>query len=144
MSDPAAWPFTYSDEIRFSDLDLMGHLNNVAFLVFLESARVGHMRSLVPTHDPVFAGDFGILIAEVKMSYRSTGHFGERVDTMLRPTEIGRTSFRTDFEMRVGDRVLADGYSVQVIIDRATVRPTPIPSLLRDRLAAEGGRDRDA
>ena len=138
------WPFTYSDEVRFADLDVMGHLNNVAFLVLLESARVAYIRSLVPDHDPVFSGDFGTLIAEVKLSYRSTGHFGERVDTVLRPADLGRTSFRTDFEMRVGERLLADGYSVLVVIDRATKRPAPIPDRLRERLAADGARDREA
>ena len=39
MSEPAL-PFSHADEVRFSDLDINGHLNNVAFLEFLESARV--------------------------------------------------------------------------------------------------------
>ena len=144
MSDAAAWAFSYSDEVRFADLDVMGHLNNVAFLVFFESARVAYMRSLVPGRDPVRFADFGILVAEVKVAYRSTGRFGERVDTLLRPADLGRTSFRTDFEMRVGERLLADGYSVLVLVDRAADRPTPLPQVLRERLAADGARDRVA
>ena len=37
------WPFSFTDEVRFADLDAMGHLNNVAFLAFFESARVAYV-----------------------------------------------------------------------------------------------------
>ena len=134
-------PFTHSDEVRFSDLDINGHLNNVAFLEFLESARVAYIGQLYPQGDP-WRTSFGVLIAELKISYRSPGYFGERIDTTLRPDALGRTSFRTDFEMRVGERLIADGYSVQVIYDREERRPTPIPAALRERLAADGARER--
>jgi acyl-CoA thioester hydrolase len=142
MTDAAGWAFIHSDEIRFSDLDVMGHLNNVAFLVFVESARIAYIRSRVPAHDPTLSRDFGMLVAEAKVSYRSPGRFGEQVDTHLKPADLGSTSFRTDFEMRVGDRVLADGYAVMVVCDRTTWRPVPIPDALRELLAADGARPR--
>ena len=140
MSQPGP-AFTHSDEIRFSDLDVNGHLNNVAFLEFLESARVAYISRAYPQSDP-WRTSFAILIAELKISYRSPGHFGERINTTLRPDTVGRTSFRTEFEMRVGDRLIADGYSVQVIYDRDERRPMPIPPALRERLAADGARER--
>jgi acyl-CoA thioester hydrolase len=136
------WPFTYTDEVRFSDLDLNGHLNNVAFLVFLESARFTYIRGLYPEGDPTRTG-FGILIAEMKITYRSSGFFGERIDTRLRADALGRTSFRIDFEMDVGDRLLADGYSAMVVYDRVSQGPVPIPATLRERLAADGARERE-
>jgi acyl-CoA thioester hydrolase len=142
VTGAAGWAFTHSDEIRFSDLDVMGHLNNVAFLVFVESARVAYLRSRVPAHDPTTSADFGVLVAEAKVSYRSPGRFGERVDTLLRPADLGRTSFRSEFEMRVGDRLLADGYAVMVICDRTTWRPVPIPDRLRELLTADGASPR--
>ena len=72
MSQPAR-PFTHSDEVRFSDLDVMGHLNNVAFLVFFESARVAYARSVMPEHNPGSAGEFGFMVVEAKITYRSPG-----------------------------------------------------------------------
>ena len=141
MSDASPWAFSHSDEVRFADLDVMGHLNNVAFLVFAESARVGYMRVLMPNRDLV-AGDFGVMIAETKIRYRAPGHFGERIETRLRPADLGRTSFRVDFEMRVGDRVIADGYTVMVLYDRSAARPMSLPKALRQRLAADGARER--
>ncbi len=139
MSD---WPFSHTDEVRFSDLDVNGHLNNVAFLQFIESARVAYIGRVYPQGDP-WRTSFGILIAEAKI-YRAPGHYGERIETFLRPDALGRTSFRTDFEMRVGERLLAEGYSVQVIYDREQRRPTEIPAELRARLAADGAGERGA
>ena len=141
MSD-AGWQFTHSDEIRFADLDTQRHLNNVAFLVFLESARVAYVSSVGSAYDPGLRGDVGFMVAEVKITYRSPGSYGERIDTLLRPTTLGRSSFRCEFEMRVGERVLADGYSVMVAYDNAAGRAVPIPDLLRERLLADGAQQR--
>ena len=141
MSD-GDWRFSDTDEVRFADLDSQGHLNNVAFLVFFESARVAYMRSVAPSHDPGQAGEFGFMVAEAKITYRSPGRYGERIETRLRPTTIGRSSFHCEFEMRVGERVLADGYAVMVTYDHAAARSMPIPERLRERLLADGARQR--
>jgi acyl-CoA thioester hydrolase len=141
MSD-AGWRFTYSDEIRFADLDTQRHLNNVAFLVFLESARVAYVSSVGSAYDPGLPGEVGFMVAEIKITYRSPGSYGERIDTLLRPTTVGRSSFGCDFEMRVGERVLAHGYSVMVAYDNAAGRAVPIPDLLRERLLADGAQQR--
>jgi len=140
----ARWVFCHSDEVRFSDLDVMGHLNNVAFLVFVESARVAYFRSGAPAGEIGLPPGHGILIAEQKISYRLPGHLGDRIDTFLRPDDLGRTSFRIEFEMRVGSRVIADGYSIMVYYDRAAARPQPLPEPLRARLVADGAREREA
>jgi acyl-CoA thioester hydrolase len=141
MSD-GDWRFSDTDEVRFADLDSQGHLNNVAFLVFFESARVAYVRSVVPGYDPGQAGEFGFMVAEVKITYRSPGQYGERIETLLRPTTIGRSSFRCEFEMRVGERVLADGYAVMVTYDHSAARSMPVPGPLRERLLADGALQR--
>jgi acyl-CoA thioesterase FadM len=40
--------------------------------------------------------------------------------------------------MRVGERLLADGYAVMVTYDHAAGRSIPIPAPLRERLLADG------
>jgi len=133
------WPFSHADEVRFSDLDTQGHLNNVAFLVFVESARIAYAASIADSGMP---RDYTFMIVEVKIAYRSPGRYGERIETFLRPTQVGRTSFHQDFEMRVGERLLADGYSVLVAFDPVAERPIPVPAPLRERLLADGATQR--
>lgn len=138
-----AWPFVHVDEVRFADLDTQGHLNNVSFLVFVESARIAYAASVALEHPELLPSlTFSYMVVEVKIGYRSPGQYGEPIETRLRPTEVGRSSFRMDFEMRVGERVLADGYSVLVTYDPVAARSVPVPEPLRARLVADGALQR--
>jgi acyl-CoA thioester hydrolase len=140
MSD---WPFSYRDEVRFADLDTQGHLNNVAFLVFVESARIAYAVSVAGEHPELRPSlTFTYMIVEVKISYRSPGQFGEQIETLLRPSSVGHSSFHMDFEMRAGERVLAEGYSVLVTYDPVAARSVPVPQPLRERLIADGATQR--
>jgi acyl-CoA thioester hydrolase len=127
------WPFTHSDRVRFGDLDAMGHLNNVAFLQFFESARIAFLKSLIPEHDPTQPSDFGLIFAECKINYRSPGSFDEDIATSVRPAEIQRSSFRVDFEMRSerDDRLLAEGYGVLVGYHYGEGKAAPLPDRVR-------------
>jgi acyl-CoA thioester hydrolase len=136
MSD---WPFSFTDEVRFADLDTQGHLNNVSFLVFVESARIAYAVDVAREHPQLRPSPtFTFMVVEVKISYRSPGHFGEQIETHLRPSVVGRSSFHMDFEMRVGERVLADGYSVLVAYDPVADRSIAVPAPLRERLITDG------
>ena len=35
-------PFTHPIEVRFRDLDALGHVNNAVYLTYLESARIAY------------------------------------------------------------------------------------------------------
>jgi acyl-CoA thioester hydrolase len=132
-----AWPFTHTDRVRFSDLDAMGHLNNVAFLQFFESARIAFLKDLIPEHDPTDPSDFGLIFAECRINYRSPAFFEEDIATSVRPSEIARSSFRIEFEMRSerDGRLLAEGYGVLVGYRYGEGRAAPLPDRAREALA---------
>ena len=136
------WPFSFTDDVRFADLDAMGHLNNVTFLAFFENARVAYVTEALGAREPGRTADGGFVVAETKISYRSPARYGERIETLLRPGTIGRSSFSCEFEMRVGERLLAEGYAVLVAYDTALAKPVPVPAALRERLLADGASPR--
>ncbi len=139
MAAVSDWPFSHTDEVRFADLDTQGHLNNVSFLIFVESARMAYAISVAHAHPELTpSASFTFMVVEVKISYRSPGHFREVIETRLRPSAVGRSSFHIDFEMRVGERLLADGYSVLVTYDPGAGHSITVPEPLRNRLIADG------
>ena len=131
-----SWAFTHTERIRFGDLDAMRHLNNVVFPRFFETARIGYLRHLVPEHDPANpeTTGFGLIFASCHIDYRSPGHFDEDVDIRVRPAKIGTKSLKLEFEMRVGDRLLAEGYGVLVGYDYATEQSASLPEALCAKL----------
>lgn len=132
-----SWGYTHVERVRFGDLDAMRHLNNVVFLRFFETARIGYITELIPHHDPTHPeGGFGLIFAECHIAYLSPGQFDEEVVIELRTADPKRSSFKLEFRMRVGERLLAEGYGTLVGYDYAAQRAMPLPDSLRERLAS--------
>jgi len=134
MSSPVT--FTHAERVRYGDLDAMRHLNNVVFLRYFESARIAFVRSLAPGHDPADPnrGPRGLIFAECHISYRSPVQFEEEVATACWVAELRRSAFKVGFEMRVGERVVADGYGWLVGYDYEAQKAAPLADELRARL----------
>jgi len=132
-----SWAYTHRETVRFGDLDAMRHLNNVVFLRYFETARISYFNTMLESHDPVNrSGDgFGFIFASCHIDYRAPAYFDEEVSVNLRPGEPGTKSLRLEFEMRVGERLIAEGHGVLVGYDYAQERTIPIPDELRERLA---------
>ena len=130
--------FIHSERVRFGDLDAMRHLNNVVYLRYFESARIAFLRSLFPGHDPAHpeSGDFGVIFAECHIAYRSPVHFDEVVDVGCSVGEVRRSAFQVRFEMKVAERLAAEGYGWLVGFDYAKQASTPLPERLKAALEA--------
>ena len=122
--------------MRFGDLDAMRHLNNVVFLRYFEigADRASCARS--SDHDPAHpeGGDFGVIFAECHIAYRSPVHFDEVVEVACSVGEVRRSAFQVKFEMKVGDRMAAEGYGWLVGFNYAEQAAMPLPDGLRDAL----------
>lgn len=132
-------PFVHAEKIRFGHLDAMRHLNNVEFMRFFETARIEYLRTVVPDHDPADPDDFGLIFAEAHINYRSPGHYNELLEIEIWPSEVKRSSFRVNFAMRVGERLLAEGWGALVGYDYADGKAAPLPDRLRDALGVTSG-----
>ena len=66
--------FVYREQVRFRDLDAMGHVNNAVFLTYIESARVAFLQDLgaAPTLE-----DMSIIVARIEIDFRAPVGFGE-------------------------------------------------------------------
>jgi acyl-CoA thioester hydrolase len=133
------WAFVHRERVRFGDLDANRHLNNVVFLRYFETARIMYIRSLLPEHDPTDAEHdrFGVIFAECHINYRAPGSYDDEVDIRIAHDQVKRSSFRVIFEMRVGDRLLAEGYGILVGYDYVNQHAAPLPDDVRSLLESE-------
>ena len=135
--------FIHRLEVRFRDCDSMGHTNNAVYLTYLEQTRFAHWRSLWGFGTPQLApGLPGVILARVECDYRRPATYGDLLEVRMRVAEIGRTSFRYEYEIVDQEgRIVLTAKTVQVMYDYATEKPVPIPDDIRALLATHSGRD---
>lgn len=133
---------------RVSDVDVYGHVNNVHYGSYMDSA----VNSLLVEEGglDMRGGDVIGVIAESHYRYLSEARFPQRLDVGVRVGHLGNSSVR--YEMAVfpsaadpGDSAgaMAAGEFVHVFVDRRTRRPVPIPGPVRrvlERLGDEFAR----
>ena len=102
-------------EIRWRDLDMLGHLNQAVYHELLEEGRAGLFERLGRI------GDFAFVLARVELDYRHEvrrdhGH----VDVVARPVAVGRSSVTVAHDVVLPDgTIAASGQSVLVAWDPA-------------------------
>ncbi len=142
------FPHRFPVVIRFGDTDAMGHTNNSRFLTFCESARLDYWEAAtgVPfalvTHGAVES----LILAEIRVTYRSPSYFGEPLTVESRIGRLGRTSFTMEHRVTAQEnarghaRLVATAEDVLVLYDYATERPMAIPDATLAKLEAYEGR----
>ena len=125
------FPFVYRENVRFRDLDGMGHVNNAVFLTYMESARIAYLTQLGAGSNP----QGSLILARMEVDFRSPVSFGEQVAVGVRPSRLGTKSFELEYEVRADGRLAAEGRSVLVGYDYARGESVEIPAEWREWFA---------
>jgi len=125
-------------EILFRDLDALGHVNNVAFIAFMEDARVQYWKAL---RREMSTRRIDFILAELTCRYHSPAHFGETLVVGIRAADLGHKSFRFEYRMedKATGRLVVEGRSVQVMYDYEGQQSIPLDDLTRKAMAAVEG-----
>jgi acyl-CoA thioester hydrolase len=126
--------------MRWADLDLLGHVNNVVYVDYLQEARVDMMR----THGPAAQGALaeGTVVVRHEVSYLAPLTFGFRpVSIECWVTEIRAATFTMAYEIfhdlpDEGRRVYLRATTVLTPYVFATESPRRLTELERETLAA--------
>ncbi len=136
--------FIHRLEVRFRDCDPMGHTNTAVALTYLEQARFAQWRSLwgfgLPPVPSAVEGQLpsrlpGVILARVECDYKRPSKYGDVLEIRLTVAEIGRTSFRYEYEIvDEQGRTVLTAKTVQVMYDYTTDKPVPISDEIRTLL----------
>jgi acyl-CoA thioester hydrolase len=142
------FPQRYVVDVRFGDTDAMGHANNSRFLTYCESARIAYWEAA--TGEPfalvTHGAEESLILAEVRVTFRSPAVFGETLTVESRAGRIGRTSFTLQHRLTAASsphgpaRLVATADDVLVLFDYAAGRPRVIPDEIVARLESFEGR----
>jgi acyl-CoA thioester hydrolase len=125
--------FTHVEQVRFRDLDPMGHVNNAVFLTYIEQARVAFLAEVGAATE---LEEMNIIVARVEIDFKAPVRFGQEVGISVRASRFGTKSFDLDYVLRVDGEVVAEARSVQVAYDYDRREPMPLPADWREKLTA--------
>ncbi|MGQ0797935.1 MAG: acyl-CoA thioesterase, partial [Methanobacteriota archaeon] len=89
--------FTLDVQMRFRDIDGMGHVNNAVFLSYMELART-HFYLKYANKRSLEEIDF--ILAHVDIDYDTPAEWGDEIQVSVWPSRIGNTSFSLSYEVK--------------------------------------------
>jgi acyl-CoA thioester hydrolase len=130
-----AYPFFTRITTRWMDNDVYGHINNVVYYSFFDSAVNGYLieRGALDIHNGSVIG----LVVETHCNFFAPLQFPQFVEAGVRVARVGASSVRYEIGVFADEVPMcaASGYFVHVYVDRKTRRPSTLPEPLLQALA---------
>ena len=129
--------FTYYHPItvRYADLDPQSHVNNAAYMTYLESARLGYYQAS-GIWKPGAGMLTGMVVAKAEIEYLAPIFMGQSIRVGVRLEALGNSSITFVFQIESipESKPLARGRSVMVAFDNVKGEKRPIPPEWREKL----------
>ncbi len=135
---PEPWSFGVADRTRFGELDALAHVNNTAYLRWLENLRIHYFK-----HYGI--ADYNgtpprIVLKSIGMDYKKEMGLHEDYVVTGRTAAFRTSSFTMEYAVWSGD-LRATGFAVIVWLDQSGAK-YPLPDDLRRIFAqTDGARD---
>ncbi len=140
----AQYPFKHSTtvQMRFNDIDSLGHVNNSVYFQFFDLAKTEYYAS-IPVKAEINWRKPSLIIANVNCSFLMPTIYREPIEVLTQCAHLGNKSL-TMLQHVVNSEtreLKVTCSTVLVNIDPETNQPAPIPQVWRDAITAFEGHD---
>jgi len=138
-SEPSAleqFPYHHAITTRWRDNDVYGHVNNVVYYSWFDTAVNGYLLEK-GVLDFINGGTVG-LVVETQCNYFAPVAFPDSIKAGVTVTRIGNSSVRYEVGIFRNEETTASaqGHFIHVYVDAVTRRPVTLPDDLRAVLEA--------
>lgn len=130
----------YPIDVRFRDIDALGHVNNATVLTYVETARVPYIVAVGIRSPRAGIGDIAFIVAHINCDFRRPIFFGQRVEVGTRIVNIGRTSLRLEHRIEADGELAAAGFCILVHYDYAANSSIPVTPEMIAKIETFEGR----
>lgn len=126
LKDRASYTHWTPVHIRFADMDILRHVNNVALAEYFEASRTAFVYDVIALAGVDQSNEF--VLARVVIDFHRELHYPGSVDVGARLTRVGNKSMTTGYGIFQGDVCYATSEAVNVFYDlstRKTMSPAP-------------------
>jgi acyl-CoA thioester hydrolase len=128
--------FKYKCEVRFRDVDGLGHVNNAVYHSFLEQARC-HLFAQIDLFDPKDGiTDLPLILARTEIDYCRPAFYPDVLVVETYISKIGNKSFTMEYEVvdQTSDKTVVKASAVLVWYDHESDQSQLIPANVKQRL----------
>lgn len=128
-------------QIRFTDIDMLGHLNNSVYTQFMDLGKVDYFTTI--NGGPIEWDSINLVIANINVNFLKQTTLYEPIEVVTRCEHIGTKSLILHQQIvnkKTGE-VKADGRATMVSIDLKTKTTTPITDDWRRKISEFEGRE---
>ncbi len=136
-----SFPITTVLRLDWSELDIFGHINNVAYFKYMQASRITYWERVGLSAIDGTEG-IGPMLASTKCDFKKPLHYPGNITVQASIVHTGRTSFQ--IHHRVLDNagaLCAEGFDVVVLFDYTTSSKVEIPDALRRAIQQIEGAD---
>lgn len=125
------WPVSLNIDVRWGELDALGHVNNTVYFRWFEDVRIRIFQNLEISMD---TNGVGPILASTTCDFGHPVTFPASLDVSGRIASIGTTSFVMEYIVHDASRVYAQGRGVIVMLDYKSGEKVKHGEELRRRL----------
>jgi acyl-CoA thioester hydrolase len=122
--------YSHSFRVEPSDIDEQGHVNNVAFLSWIQDVAVAHWRSAATAEQQE---KFSWVVVRHEIDYKRQAYLNDEITATTWVGEWSKVTCERFTEIKRGNDLLVKSRTVWCMIDRETAKPARIASDLVDR-----------
>jgi acyl-CoA thioester hydrolase len=124
-------------QLRFKDIDKMGHVNNANYLTYIELARVKYFEEVVDV-DENWSDIHGLILAHISVDYKQPIFLNDRIFVYTRCAKLGTKSIELAWvivnEKNGTEETVAQGNAILVCYDYSAHKTIEIPQDQRKKI----------
>ena len=125
------YPIIHIQPVAWGDMDAFGHVNNVLYYRYMESARIRYMDEL-----NIFQHDVYTVVASNQCKYIRPVFYPDQLKIGARVEEMRNSALRMSYLLwsEQQQTIVALGEAVMVCVDKENMLKLPIPEIIRQKV----------
>ncbi len=131
MSLFSEYPIVHEQNVAWGDMDAFGHVNNVMYYRYIESARINYFDAL-----NIFEQKVLTVVASNQCKYLRPVFYPDQLKIAVRVDELRNSAMRMSYQLfsTVQNALVATAEAVIVCVDQENMQKAAIPEDIREKI----------
>ena len=131
MSLFSEYPIVHEQNVAWGDMDAFGHVNNVMYYRYIESARINYFDAL-----NIFEQKVLTVVASNQCKYLRPVFYPDQLKIAVRVDELRNSAMRMSYQLfsTAQNALVATAEAVIVCVDQENMQKAAIPEDIREKI----------